>query len=129
MHKFLRRQIMQAKSRCITDDEFMKLLPALAECQHPVSHSCTNDGELINILKLSHALLEPHLNDYSNRSFMKLLGNGKEAVFTSSELSELTSLYEQLNPGCSVQYVSVSYGRVSVGGGQCYTANQHSRLL
>jgi hypothetical protein len=89
--------------------------------QLPLSASCVNDTDLINdIIKLSsHAPLEPVIYKYNDRSFMKLLGKGIEAVFTTDELSKMLCLYQQLNPGYTVKYITpfhFRYGRVSISG-------------
>lgn len=119
MHKFLRNQAIHFQSNTLSDDEFIRLLPPTASTgstQLPVSCSCSSDGELINLLKLSHAPLEPHLYDYSDKSFIKVLGKGKK------QCSPLVNLmnYQQLNnPGYSVQYATpfyVCYGKVSISG-------------
>ena len=69
------------------------------------------DIELTSILKLSQAPLQPHSYSYCDKNFLELLGKVDEQVFSGRELNELSIIYGQLNPGCTVKYLSPFYAR------------------
>ena len=119
MRKFLKSQQVYSLSCGISDEELVKILPRTTSSQFSLSSSVTSDSELLNLLKLSHGLLEPRPFSYVDNAHIKLLGLSRESVFTSIDINDLESLYSQLNPDCTVDYISPFYhchGTISVGG-------------
>ena len=96
--------------------------------------SSTSDTEILTLLKLSHGPLEPYPFKYSDggTTFVHLLDSVKEQVFTSREITYITESYKQLNPDCTIVYVSpfyVSHSRVVLVVTywvQHYMASRHS---
>ena len=122
MRTFLRNQTIHSKTSVIDDDDFKEVLIRPTKVPQ-VSLSCTSDSELLNLLKLSHGPLQQYPFSYSDSAsvsgLIHLLDSRKELIFTSLEITEVTELYKQLNPGCTIEYVSPFYdchGRVSIGG-------------
>ena len=120
MRRFLKSQrVCFLSSNVINDEDLVKLLPLRTSSQISLSKSVNSDSELLSLLTLSHAMLELTPFLYVDNGYIKLLGSSREFVFNSSDMNDLIHLYSQLNPGCTIDYVSPFYnchGSVSIGG-------------
>uniref|UniRef100_A0A1X7TTT6 Transposase domain-containing protein n=1 Tax=Amphimedon queenslandica TaxID=400682 RepID=A0A1X7TTT6_AMPQE len=116
---FIRKQVLLSQNKTIEDEDFKKFLPVSLSTENTYTLRCESESELHNILKLHYGPLELYPFKYSDtQGLIQLLDLGKEQVFTSSETVDIVHLYEQLNPGCAVVYVSpfyVCHGRIRIG--------------
>ena len=121
MNRFLRTRIIQSMSATIDDEELKQMLPLNMHMymQQSLSNYVTNDFDLLKLLNLSHGELRLQDSNYQDVGYTKLLDPTSERILSESETEFLCNLYQQLNPGCSAEYVSPFYthsGRLHFAG-------------
>ena len=120
MKKFIRSQVLQSITNDITDTELLGIFPSSYSTCTPTSLTSfiADDCQLVSVLKLSHSQLLIEECSYKDIGLTKLLPPVKESVFDHREHSELISLYKQLHPNYTVEYVPPFYicsGRLCIG--------------
>ena len=119
MQRFLRTQMANSLFHRIDDPELLQLLPPDTSNVKSSSLEVNNDSDLFNLLELSHGNLDCNNFKYNDSIFTQLQEPQLESVFNSHDCEQLHSLYQQLNPHCSIEYISPFYirsGRASIGG-------------
>ena len=119
MQRFIRTQRVSYHYKKIADTEMLQLLPSNNEIVKSCSFAVNSDSELLTLLELSQGTLDFNRANYSDTKYVKLLKPHVELIFDSHEIAQLHSLYQQLNPNCSIEYLSPFYtrsGRISIGG-------------
>ena len=120
MKRFLKTQIIHSLARNIEDQELLEILPNSDGVTYKPSSHLTSENDIVRLLHLSHSQLDLEQNNYADmdNAYVKLAGPSKEAVFGEEEMKLLVSLYQQLNPHHTIQYVSPFYvysGRLNMG--------------
>ena len=120
MQKFLQNQIIQSHSAFLEDEDIKKLLPNASNesSDRSLSHFVVDDVDLLALINISYGPLDLHPSCFKDSAVIKTVGRSQELVFTSHEMSDLQVLYEQLNPECTIEYMSPfynRYGRIGIG--------------
>ena len=119
MQRFLRTQMAHSLFRRIDDPELLQLLPLDTSNVKSSSLKMTNDSDLLHLLELFHGNLDCNNFRYNDSIFTQLQEPQLESVFNSHDIEQLHSLYQQLNPQNSIEYISPFYirsERASIGG-------------
>lgn len=119
MHRFLRTQMVRSCFHRKDDPELLQLLPLETSNVKPSSCEVNDDSDLLHLLELSHGSLDCCNFSYNDSNYVQLLEPHLESVFNSHEVEQLHSLYQQLTPQYSIEYISPFYirsGRASIGG-------------